>query len=82
MIFGDPKHCLEWLENMVVRPLRQMPYILKPDMISSSIVIVGLATVLFFKIPNADAYAALIISCMIIYTSLGLGKRTVRRSFG
>ena len=49
----------------------------KADMISSSIVIVGLATVLFFKIPNADAYAALIISCMIIYTSLGLGKRTL-----
>ncbi|MCJ7637309.1 MAG: cation diffusion facilitator family transporter, partial [Nitrososphaeraceae archaeon] len=49
----------------------------KADMISSSIVIVGLCTVLFFKIPNADAYAALIISCMIIYTSLGLGKRTL-----
>ena len=45
----------------------------KADMISSSIVIVGLCAVLFFKIPNADAYAALIISCMIIYTSLGLG---------
>ena len=27
--------------------------------------------------PNGDAYAALIISCMIIYTSLGLGKRTL-----
>lgn len=49
----------------------------RADMISSSIVIVGLCTVLFFRIPNADAYAALIISCMIIYTSLGLGKRTV-----
>ena len=49
----------------------------KADMISSSIVIVGLCTVLFLGIPNADAYAALIISCMIIYTSLGLGKRTL-----
>ena len=49
----------------------------KADMISSSIVIVGLCTVLFFGIPNADAYAALIISSMIIYTSLGLGKRTL-----
>lgn len=49
----------------------------KADMISSSIVIVGLCTVLFFGIPNADAYAALIISTMIIYTSLGLGKRTL-----
>ena len=33
--------------------------------------------VLVLKIPNADAYAALIIACMIIYTSLGLGKRTL-----
>jgi cation diffusion facilitator family transporter len=49
----------------------------KADMISSSVVIAGLCTVLFFRIPNADAYAALIISCMIIYTSLGLGKRTL-----
>lgn len=49
----------------------------KADMISSSIVIVGLCTVLFLGIPNADAYAALIISTMIIYTSLGLGKRTL-----
>lgn len=49
----------------------------KADMISSSIVIVGLCTVLFLGIPNADAYAALIISSMIIYTSLGLGKRTL-----
>ncbi len=49
----------------------------KADMFSSLVVIVGLSTVLLFKIPNADAYAALIISCMIIYTSLGLGKRTL-----
>jgi cation diffusion facilitator family transporter len=49
----------------------------KADMISSSVVILGLCTVLFFKMPNGDAYAALIISCMIIYTSLGLGKRTL-----
>ncbi|HJU59881.1 MAG TPA: cation diffusion facilitator family transporter [Nitrososphaeraceae archaeon] len=49
----------------------------KADMISSSIVIVGLVAVLVLQIPNADAYAALIIACMIIYTSLGLGKRTL-----
>ena len=49
----------------------------KADMISSSIVIAGLIVVLVLKIPNADAYAALIIACMIIYTSLGLGKRTL-----
>ncbi len=46
-------------------------------MISSSIVIVGLVAVLVLQIPNADAYAALIIASMIIYTSLGLGKRTL-----
>ena len=49
----------------------------KADMLSSSIVLVGLVIVLVLKIPNADAYAALIIACMIIYTSLGLGKRTL-----
>lgn len=49
----------------------------KADMISSLIVIIGLIVALVLKIPNADAYAALIIACMIIYTSLGLGKRTL-----
>jgi cation diffusion facilitator family transporter len=49
----------------------------KADMFSSSIVIVGLVFVLFFHIPNADAFAALIIASMIIYTSLGLGSRTL-----
>ena len=49
----------------------------KADMFSSSIVIVGLVFVLVFHIPNADAFAALIIAAMIIYTSLGLGRRTI-----
>lgn len=49
----------------------------KADMFSSSIVIVGLIFVSFFHIPNADAFAALIIGGMIIYTSLGLGRRTI-----
>jgi cation diffusion facilitator family transporter len=49
----------------------------KADMFSSSIVIVGLVFVYFFHIPNADAFAALIIAAMIIYTSLGLGRRTI-----
>ncbi len=49
----------------------------KADMFSSSIVIVGLVFVFFFHIPNADAFAALIIAAMIIYTSLGLGRRTI-----
>ena len=47
------------------------------DMFSSSIVIVGLALVFIFHIPNADAFAALIIAAIIIYTSLGLGRRTI-----
>lgn len=49
----------------------------KADMISSSIVIAGLFSVLVLNIPNADAYAAIIIAGMILYTSLGLGKRTL-----
>jgi len=49
----------------------------KADMFSSSIVIVGLVSVFVFHIPNADAFAALIIAAMIIYTSLGLGRRTI-----
>jgi cation diffusion facilitator family transporter len=49
----------------------------KTDMISSSIVIVGLSLVLFLDVPNADAYAAIAVAGMIIYTSLGLGRRTI-----
>jgi cation diffusion facilitator family transporter len=49
----------------------------KTDMITSSIVIAGLLVVLILKIPNADAYAALVIAVLIIYTSLGLGRRTL-----
>jgi cation diffusion facilitator family transporter len=49
----------------------------KADMFSSSIVIVGLIFVSVFHIPNADAFAAVIIAAMIIYTSLGLGRRTI-----
>lgn len=49
----------------------------KADMFSSSIVIVALIFVSIFHIPNADAFAALIIAALIIYTSLGLGRRTI-----
>ena len=49
----------------------------KTDMITSSIVIVGLLFVFLFHIPKADAYAAIIVAGMIIYTSLGLGRRTL-----
>lgn len=49
----------------------------KADMITSSIVIGGLLAVLLFNIPNADAYAAIIVAGMIVYTSLGLGRRTL-----
>ncbi len=49
----------------------------KADMITSSIVVGGLFAVLFLNIPNADAYAAIIIAGMIVYTSLGLGRRTL-----
>ena len=49
----------------------------KTDMLSSAIVVVGLFIVLLFNAPNADAYAAIIVAGMIIYTSLGLGRRTL-----
>ena len=49
----------------------------KTDMITSAIVITGLLVVLILKIPNADAYAALVIAGLIVYTSLGLGRRTL-----
>jgi cation diffusion facilitator family transporter len=49
----------------------------KTDMFSSTIVVVGLFLVLLFGIPNADAYAAITVAGMIIYTSLGLGRRTL-----
>lgn len=47
----------------------------KTDMISSAIVVVGLSIVLFFDVPDADAYAAIAVAGMIVYTSLGLGRR-------
>jgi cation diffusion facilitator family transporter len=49
----------------------------KTDMLSSTIVIVGLTLVFLFDIPNADAYAAIAVAGMIVYTSLGLGRRTL-----
>jgi cation diffusion facilitator family transporter len=49
----------------------------KTDMFSSAIVIVGLLLVFLLKIPNADAFAAIAVAGMIIYTSLGLGRRTL-----
>ena len=49
----------------------------KTDMFSSAIVVVGLFLVLLFNVPNADAYAAIAVAGMIIYTSLGLGRRTL-----
>ena len=49
----------------------------KADMITSGIVVGGLVAVLFLNIPNADAYAAIVIAGMIVYTSLGLGRRTL-----
>jgi cation diffusion facilitator family transporter len=49
----------------------------KADMISSAIIIVGLTLVFLYHVPNADAYAAIVVAVMIIYTSLGLGRRTL-----
>src|SRR6185437_804021 len=49
----------------------------KTDMLSSAIIIAGLALVSLYNVPNADAYAAVVVAAMIIYTSLGLGRRTL-----
>jgi cation diffusion facilitator family transporter len=49
----------------------------KTDMFSSAIVIAGLLLVFLLKLPNADAFAAIAVAGMIIYTSLGLGRRTM-----
>lgn len=49
----------------------------KADMITSSVVLAGLIIVYAFEIPNADSFAAIIVACLIVYTSLGLGRRTL-----
>ncbi len=47
------------------------------DMLTSFVVLVGLAIVYFLGIPNADAYSAIMVAGLIVYTSLGLGRRTL-----
>lgn len=49
----------------------------RADMFSSAIVVAGLLVVFLFGIPNADAYAALGVAAVILYASLGLGRRTL-----
>ena len=49
----------------------------KADMLTSGVVLVGLAVVYLFSIPNADSYAAITVAGVIVYTSLGLGRRTL-----
>ncbi len=49
----------------------------KADMLTSGVVLVGLAVVYLFGIPNADSYAAITVAGVIVYTSLGLGRRTL-----
>lgn len=49
----------------------------KADMLTSGVVLVGLVIVYLFGIPNADSYAAITVAGVIVYTSLGLGRRTL-----
>ena len=49
----------------------------KTDMLTSAVVLVGLVVVYLFGISNADSYAAIIVTGVIVYTSLGLGRRTL-----
>jgi cation diffusion facilitator family transporter len=47
------------------------------DMLTSSVVLTGLAIVYFGNVPNADSFAAIAVAGLIVYTSLGLGRRTL-----
>ncbi len=49
----------------------------KTDMLTSGVVLVGLVIVYLFGIPNADSFAAITVAGVIVYTSLGLGRRTL-----
>lgn len=49
----------------------------KTDMLTSGVVLIGLVIVYLFGISNADSYAAIIVAGVIVYTSLGLGRRTL-----
>jgi cation diffusion facilitator family transporter len=49
----------------------------KVDMLTSAIVLTGLTVAYLFNIPNADAVAAVAVSVLIVFTSLGLGRRTL-----
>jgi divalent metal cation (Fe/Co/Zn/Cd) transporter len=46
-------------------------------MFSSSIVIAGLLLVFLLKLPTVDAFAAIAVAEMIIYKSLGVGRRAM-----
>ncbi len=49
----------------------------KADMLTSGVVLVGLVIVYLFNVPNADSYAAITVAGVIVYSSLGLGRRTL-----
>jgi divalent metal cation (Fe/Co/Zn/Cd) transporter len=46
-------------------------------MLTSVIVLAGLAIVYLFGIPNADAFAAIAVAVLIVFTSVGLERRTL-----
>lgn len=75
--FGRSRALYKAARNFGSQALEADALHFKTDMFSSAIVIVGLLLVLLFNIPNADAYAAITVAGMIIYTSLGLGRRTL-----
>jgi cation diffusion facilitator family transporter len=49
----------------------------KADMLTSGVVLAGLVVVYLFNVPNADSYAAITVAGVIVYSSLGLGRRTL-----
>ncbi|MGN6622701.1 MAG: cation diffusion facilitator family transporter [Candidatus Nitrosocosmicus sp.] len=49
----------------------------RTDMLTSGVVLVGLVIVYLFRIADADSYCAIAVAGIIVYTSLGLGRRTL-----
>lgn len=49
----------------------------RTDMLTSGVVLVGLVIVYLFRISDADSYCAIAVAGIIVYTSLGLGRRTL-----
>jgi cation diffusion facilitator family transporter len=75
--FGRSRSLLRASKEHVSQALEADGLHFRADMITSAIILVGLFAVYLFSSGNADAYAAIIASILMVYTSLGLGRRTL-----